>query len=439
METEGMYSMAEKFLALLTREAVDFGEIFIRRKIVAHTHITHKNIENVRISNELEVSGRAIKGGRIGFVSGSETAEEALEPIVRKLLEVTRLNQNLKTIPEFTPPSRSHVGGICDPHLASVEPENILERIKTVIDNLTDYGVYLQNTEVVQESAVVFVQNTLGSGASYPHARISIQGKAVNAEDPQRTVSFHHMLRKNADFLPIGDVITGQIPRETRAHPGPSGKLPVVLMPLALSRVIRYYLSNFFKRRHNLNLLSHLRTNMGNRIASPLVTFTDDALLPGGWRSAPMDDEGIPTQETVLIEKGILTNFLSNVMAAAEDQVPTTANGYRIRYNPPIIKHSNLVLAPGTASLDELCISCKKGYIVETIQPSSKSAVPDGTFLCLAPRVHVFDGSWRLARPVKIQANIFELLRRVSAVGAVQEHVLDMHLPALETSARIIR
>lgn len=434
-----MYSMAEKFLALLTRKTVDFGEIFIRKKMVALTHITHKNIENVRISSELEVSSRAIKEGRIGFVSGSETAEEALEPMVDKLLEVIRLNQNLNTIPEFVPPSCSHVEGICDPHLACVEPESVLGRIKTVIDNLTDNGVYLQNTEVVQESAVIFVQNTLGNGAFYPHARISIQGKAVNAEDPRRTASFHHMLRKNADFLTIGDVITGQIPRETTAHPGPSGELPVVLMPLALSRMIRYYLSNFFKRRHNLNLLSHLRMNMGNRIASPLVTFTDDALLPGGWRSAPMDDEGAPTQQTVLIEKGVLTNFLSNVMAAAEDQVPTTANGYRIRYNPPIIKHSNLVMAPGSASLDELCTLCKNGYMVETIQPSSKSAAPDGTFLCFAPRVHVYNGSWRLARPVKIQANIFELLRCVSAASAVQERVLDMHLPALATSVQVIR
>jgi hypothetical protein len=100
------------------------------------------------------------------------------EPIVEKLLEVTRLNQNLHTRPRFEPPSCAHAEGICDLHLAAVEPESVLGRIKPVIDNLTDNGVYLQNAEVVQESAVVFVQNTLGSGAFYPHARISIQGKA---------------------------------------------------------------------------------------------------------------------------------------------------------------------------------------------------------------------------------------------------------------------
>lgn len=105
----------------------------------------------------------------------------------------------------------------------------------------------------------------------------------------------------------------------------------------------------------------------------------------------------------------------------------------------PLLKHSNLVLAPGTASLDELCSSCKNGYIIETIQPSSKSAVPDGTFLCFAPRVYVYDGGWRLARPVKIQANIFELLHRVTAVGSVQERVLNMYLPALAVPVRIIR
>jgi predicted Zn-dependent protease len=435
-----MYSIAEKFLALLSKRNVDFGEIFIRKKTVAVTHIARNNIEQVRMSNELEVSSRTIKGGRIGFVSGSEPTEEALRPIVDKLLEVTRLNQNLHTVPEFGPPSCSHVEGIDDPYLGVVEPESGLERIKTVIDNLADNGVDLQTSVVVQESAAVFVQNTCGSEASYSHARISIQGKAVHAEDPQRAASFHHMLRKHADFLTIGEVITHQIPRETTVHPGPSGELPVVLMPSALSRMIRYYLSNFFKRRHSLNMLSPIRRKMGNCIARSVITFTDDALLPGGWRSAPMDDEGAPTHQTVLIEKGMLTNFLSNVMAAAEDQVTTTANGYRIRYNPPIIKHTNLVIAPGTAPLDELYALCKNGYIIETIQPSSTSAVPDGTFLCLAPRVQArYNGSWRLACPVKIQANIFTILHHVSAVGAVQERVLDMYLPPLAVPVRIIR
>lgn len=435
-----MYSIADKFLAVLNRRNIDFGEIFIRKKTVAITYIAHKNIENVRISNELEVSSRAIKEGRIGFVSGSETAEEVVEPTVEKLLEVTRLNHPLNTVPKFVAPACSCVKDIDDPHLSVVEPECVLGRIKILVDNLADNEVNLQNSEIVQESSVVLVQNTLGSEAHYSHARISIQGKAVNAGDSRRHVSIHHMLRKNADFLTIGEVIAEQIPRETKAYPGPSGELPVLFMPFAFSRIIRYYLSDFLKRRSSLNLLSPIRSTMGDQGFDAAITLIDDALLPGGWRSAPMDDEGAPTQQTVLIEKGVLRNFLSNALAAAEDGVATTANGYRIRYNPPIIKHSNVVIAPGTASFDELCALCRDGYIVETIQPSSKSAAPNGTFFCLAPRVQAFhNGRWRLARPVKIQANIFDLLHHVSAIGAVQERVLDMYLPPLAASAKVIR
>jgi len=101
---------------------------------------------------------------------------------------------------------------------------------------------------------------------------------------------------------------------------------------------------------------------VGEYIAHPCVTAIDDGTIPNAWGSLEIDDEGTPTQRTVLIENGILKNWLSDRVGATECNVPLTGSARRESYKyPPVARMRNTFIAPGESSLDDMLQSCGDG------------------------------------------------------------------------------
>ncbi|MFP4466243.1 MAG: TldD/PmbA family protein [Candidatus Goldiibacteriota bacterium] len=112
--------------------------------------------------------------------------------------------------------------------------------------------------------------------------------------------------------------------------------------------------------------MSGYKGKKGQQAASPLVTVVDDALLPNKRGSYSFDDEGMPAQKTVLIEKGILKNFLYDRAAALKDGVKTTAAGRRESYRfKPIPRMRNTMIMPGESSPADVIKDTKSGMFVK--------------------------------------------------------------------------
>ena len=90
---------------------------------------------------------------------------------------------------------------------------------------------------------------------------------------------------------------------------------------------------------------------MGQKVASELVTIIDDGKMEGGILSAPFDGEGVPTSKKLLLEKGVLKQFLHNTYTAAKANTQSTGNGTRGTYrSTPGVGTTNFYLAPGDLS-----------------------------------------------------------------------------------------
>ena len=91
------------------------------------------------------------------------------------------------------------------------------------------------------------------------------------------------------------------------------------------------------------------------KVAEPCVTAIDDGTIPNQYGSLLMDDEGMPTQKTTLIENGILKNYLADRMGALKTGYPMTGSGRRQDYHfPPASRMRNTYIAAGEASIDEM-------------------------------------------------------------------------------------
>ena len=101
---------------------------------------------------------------------------------------------------------------------------------------------------------------------------------------------------------------------------------------------------------------------LGEQIAHPCLTAIDDGTLLGVWGSLSVDDEGTPTERTVLIENGILKSYMSDRIGAKEVGVPLTGSARRESYKyAPVSRMRNTFIAEGKDSLAEMIASIDNG------------------------------------------------------------------------------
>jgi TldD protein len=121
---------------------------------------------------------------------------------------------------------------------------------------------------------------------------------------------------------------------------------------------------------------SFLTGKKGQCMASPSVSVMDDATLEKGFGTIKVDDEGVPGKKTVIIEKGIVTNFLHNRETAYE-----YARAW-LYSREPLIRMTNTFLESGDATLEELVEDVKEGIYIQGSEGGNVN--PDGSFMIIA-------------------------------------------------------
>jgi TldD protein len=144
-----------------------------------------------------------------------------------------------------------------------------------------------------------------------------------------------------------------------------SGSMPVVISSSAGGTMIHEAVGHSLEADLVQKDMSEYKGKLGMKVASSLVTVVDDATLINKRGSTSFDDEGTPAQKTVLIENGVLKNFLYDRETAFKDRTVSTANGRRESYRfRPIPRMRNTMIAPGSGSAEDLIRDTKKGMYV---------------------------------------------------------------------------
>ncbi|MCL2830520.1 MAG: metalloprotease TldD [Betaproteobacteria bacterium] len=146
------------------------------------------------------------------------------------------------------------------------------------------------------------------------------------------------------------------------ARPAPAGVMDVVLGPgwpgILLHEAIGHGLEGDFNRKGS----SAFSGRIGERVAAPGVTVVDDGTLPERRGSLNIDDEGNPTQCTVLIEDGILKGYMQDSLNARLMKTAPTGNGRRESFaHLPLPRMTNTLMRPGTCAPEEILRSVKRG------------------------------------------------------------------------------
>ena len=199
----------------------------------------------------------------------------------------------------------------------------------------------------------------------------------------------------------------------------PAGNMTVVLGPgwpgILLHEAIGHGLEGDFNRKGT----SAFSGRVGERVASDLCTVVDDGTLPGRRGSLNIDDEGTPTQKTVLIENGILKGYMQDKLNARLMGVSPTGNGRRESYaHLPMPRMTNTYMLPGQHDPDDIIKSVKKGLYAKNFG-GGQVDITSGKFVFSASEAYLIENG-NITRAVKgatLIGNGPDVLTKVSMVG----------------------
>jgi TldD protein len=203
------------------------------------------------------------------------------------------------------------------------------------------------------------------------------------------------------------------------AEDAPAGTMTVVLGPgwpgVLLHEAVGHGLEGDFNRKGT----SAFAGRIGERVASEQCTVVDDGTLAGRRGSLNVDDEGTPTQYTVLIENGILKGYLQDKLNARLSGAHPTGNGRRQSYaHLPMPRMTNTYMLAGCHAPEEIIASVERGLYAVNFG-GGQVDITSGKFVFSASEAYLIEHG-RVTRPVKgatLIGNGPEVLTRVSMVG----------------------
>lgn len=232
--------------------------------------------------------------------------------------------------------------------------------------------------------------------------------------------------REGYDCIMKNDAAKNQVLRAVQqalrnldAIAAPAGVFPVVLGPgwpaVLFHEAVGHGLEGDFNRKKT----SVFSGKIGEKVASELCTVVDDGTIPNRRGSLSVDDEGTPSQKTVLIENGILKNYLQDNLNARLMKTKSTGNGRRESYSSlPLPRMTNTYLLAGKSEPNEIIASVKKGIYAADFS-GGQVDITSGKFVFTASEAYLIENG-KITHPIKgatLVGSGHTALKKISMVG----------------------
>lgn len=372
---------------------------------------------------------RVIKNGKMGFSSSTNPEQEP--ELIRAAVEAAAFGQTARfSLPK---PAELPVVSTYENRVMLVSVAKMQEWGRDLIEALSsrmpELKVDLTLSRVRREIGVV---NTSGVDFSFERVELEVMVAGLLVQDGIFWVYDYVNLSNGKDF-PLEEVAERVINLARLAKQKAvikSGEYPVVVMPTALPQLI-LPLMVAVNGRNRQKGTSPLIGKENRLVLSDKITLVDNRLRPFGTASAPFDDEGVPAQKNVLFDKGVFKGFIFDLATADACQMVSTGSAVRSYNSLPAPGLSNIELLPGDFKLEEIIREIPAGLLVYSFLGGGMSNILAGEVsLNVSCGYRIANGSVvGRVKDVSVAGNVYELFKRVEAVGATQRDLGDHFLP----------
>jgi len=242
-------------------------------------------------------------------------------------------------------------------------------------------------------------------------------GMQTGYEAPGRTMGFE--LFDTVHPEQVGRTAATRALSLLEAVPAPTGRIPVVLRRGAGGVLFHEACGHGLEADHIYKDASVFSANMGELVASPLVTLVDDGTYGREWGTLAIDDEGHPAQRNVLIDHGVLTEYMWDLRRARKEGHASSGNGRRETYKHlPMPRMTNTFVLEGDTDPDAIVQSVEYGlYCVQLGGGQVNPATGDFVFGVTEAYLIEHGEITRPVRAAQLIGNGPEVLRGIDAVG----------------------
>ncbi len=404
----------------------EFAEVFAEDRRVSSASLDQRRVEELSSGRDRGAGVRVVVGDTTGFAHTADLSERSLGDAVAAASAV----------------ARGGGGGVRTVALGPrVEHASRARVMPDEVDKAKKIEILLRADDVARSEGAGITQVQVGLGHSTRRFVVA-NTDGVLASDHQVRTRFSVICVASGDtgmqtgYRPIAATLGFEILSDDavdeaargaarqaitklEARPAPSGELPVVLGGGSGGMLFHEACGHGLEADAIMKQASAFAGKVGRQVASPLVTLIDDGSMAGEWGYVSVDDEGRPGTRNVLIDRGVLTDYMWDLLRARKEGRASSGNGRRQSYQHlPMVRMTNTYLAAGDADADEIVASTPRGvYLAQLGGGQVNTATGDFVF-GMTSAFLIENG--RITAPLRdcnLIGNGPEILHRVDAVA----------------------
>jgi len=420
--------LAEKLVTFAKTNSADEVEIIVLDGYEFSVDVRLGEIENLVEADSRSLGLKVIKDKKTAYASSSDLSLATLQRLVKNAVERAML-ANYDEYSGLPSLSASQVDisslKLFDPQMAELSADRkIAMAIETEKIALSDkritnsHGASFETREVkgVLANSNGFLQEY---EQTYCGLSVGLQAGETDSRVEDGWFSakrYFHQLERPEE---VAKKAVERTVRQLNPRKIKSQNVPVVFEPMMTSWLLGFLFA-CVSGTSIYQKTSFLADKLGQRIGNEKVTVIDDGLMPGLLGTRPFDSEGVPSQKTLVIDKGILRNYLCNTYAARKLKLQSTGNADGAGVGP-----GNFYLIPGETSPEKIISSLDKGLIlIRTLGHGLNPVTGDISRGAFGLWVEKGEIVYPVAE-ITISGNLGDILNKIEMVG----NDLDFRVP----------
>jgi len=351
------------------RRGGDFAEVFVEYRRVVQARLDDGKVEELVTGRDRGAGIRVVRGDRTGFahtanLSGrglSDAAEAAATAaagsagggaeVVALQRQAAEPTHEVAHLPESVDKARKvDVLRRAEARARATQSDRPHEQIAQVTASYNDGR---RRILVANSDGLLAEDDQVRTRLAVSCVATGDTGRQTGMEAPGRTVGFE--MFDEIDPEAVAETAARRALTLLQARPAPSGPLPVVLRQGAGGILFHEACGHGLEADLVAKDASVFAGRVGEQVASPLVTLVDDGRLAREWGTNAIDDEGAPARRNVLIEDGVLTDYMWDLLQARRESRSSGGNGRRQTYQHlPMVRMTNTYLLARDSDPDEI-------------------------------------------------------------------------------------